>query len=203
MAPPTELEIADWRRRVFALYAAVRATEPAAAWGRWRTERERLYREHPASPVPADRRAAFGPGSHFPYDPGLRALAQVEPVTRAGLDVPASDGAVHRFERFALARFSLGSQEHVLELYWLTTYGNGVFLPFGDATNGDATYAAGRYLLDTVKGADLGMREGALVLDFNFAFNPSCAHDPRWSCPLAPPANRLRVPVGGGERAPA
>jgi hypothetical protein len=87
-----------------------------------------------------------------------------------------------------------------LELYWLTSYGGGLFLPFADATSGTETYGAGRYLLDTVKGADLGQEEGRLVLDFNFAYFPSCAYDPRWTCPLAPPANRLSVPVRAGER---
>jgi uncharacterized protein (DUF1684 family) len=201
VASPTELDIADWRRRVFSLYAEVRASEPRAGWEHWRAERERLYREHPASPVPVARRAGFGRDAHFDYDPALRALAEVEGMPRGALDVPASDGAVHRFERFGIARFDLHGQERSLELYWLTTYGNGIFLPFAD-DGGDATYAAGRYLLDTVKGADLGTEDGRLVLDFNFAFNPSCAHDPRWSCPLAPPANRLEVPVEGGERLP-
>ena len=75
-----------------------------------------------------------------------------------------------------------------------------MFLPFRDATSGSETYGAGRYLLDTVKGADLGDDGGRLVLDFNFAYNPSCAYDPRWACPLAPPENRLPVAVRAGER---
>jgi uncharacterized protein len=75
-----------------------------------------------------------------------------------------------------------------------------VFVPFADATAGDETYGAGRYLLDTVKGADLGTDGGRLVLDFNLAYNPSCSYDPRWSCPLAPPPNRLAVAVRMGER---
>ena len=100
------------------------------------------------------------------------------------------------FTRFATARFGA----HELELYWLDAYGGGLFLPFRDATGGDETYGAGRYLLDTVKGADLGMDGGRLVLDFNFAYHPSCAYDPRWACPLSPPANRMDVPVRAGER---
>ena len=82
-----------------------------------------------------------------------------------------------------------------LELYWLEGYGGGLFVPFADATSGRETYGAGRYLLDTVKGADLGQRGGRLVLDFNFAYQPSCAYDPRWTCPLTPPA---QSPTGGG-----
>jgi uncharacterized protein (DUF1684 family) len=83
----------------------------------------------------------------------------------------------------------------------LLDYVGGIFLPFGDATSGDATYAAGRYLLDTAKGADLGATaDGRLVLDFNFAFQPSCAFDPRCACPLASPESRLAVAIEAGER---
>ena len=64
------------------------------------------------------------------------------------------------------------------------------------------TYGAGRYLLDTVKGSDLGSERGRLILDFNFAYNPSCSYDPRWVCPLAPPGNRLPIAIRGGERYP-
>ena len=77
-----------------------------------------------------------------------------------------------------------------------------MFLSFTDDTSGAGTYAAGRYLLDTVKGADLGERNGKLVLDFNFAFNPSCSYDPHWVCPLAPPGNRLPAAIRAGERLP-
>ena len=87
-----------------------------------------------------------------------------------------------------------------LEVYWLDGYGGGLFLPFADATTGNETYGAGRYLLDTAKGADLGNHDDRLVLDFNFAYQPSCAYDPRWTCPLTPPANRLPIPVRAGER---
>jgi uncharacterized protein (DUF1684 family) len=77
-----------------------------------------------------------------------------------------------------------------------------LFIPFRDATNGDETYAAGRYLLDTAKGADLGgdPERGTLIVDFNFATQPSCAFDPRWACPLAPPENRLDLAIRAGER---
>ena len=104
------------------------------------------------------------------------------------------------FVRFGVARFPLGGAQCELELYWLEAYGGGLFVPFADATSGAETYGAGRYLLDTVKGADLGGEDGRLVLDFNLAYNPSCSYDPRWACPLAPPANRLAVPVRAGEQ---
>jgi uncharacterized protein (DUF1684 family) len=104
------------------------------------------------------------------------------------------------FKPFARAHFTLRGEQLALELQWLESYGGGVFLSFRDATSGKGTYGGGRYLLDTVKGADLGEDEGRLVLDFNFAYNPSCSYDPSWVCPLAPPANRLPSAVEAGER---
>ncbi|MEE8544514.1 MAG: DUF1684 domain-containing protein, partial [Alphaproteobacteria bacterium] len=90
-----------------------------------------------------------------------------------------------------------------LTLYWIGGYGGGVLLPFRDATSGETTFGGGRYLLDTLKGADLGLADaGAALLDFNFAYNPSCAYAERWVCPLAPPANHLPTAVPAGEKAP-
>jgi uncharacterized protein (DUF1684 family) len=188
-----QLELLDYKRRVFGLYADVRtAVDPHAAWERWRDVRAELYRSHPQSP-----RVGAEP-AYFAYDPRFRFEADVDPVEPATLELPGSAGSVTRFTRFAVARFA----GHALELYWLDAYGGGVFLPFRDETSGRETYGAGRYLLDTVKGADLGGGDGTLVLDFNFAFNPSCAWDDAWACPLAPSANRLPVRVTAGELTP-
>lgn len=199
--PPGDLfDLLDWKRRIFALYQEVRAAgDPEGAWKRWRDARDELFATHPQSPLPADDRDRFDPG-YFDYDEGLRALGRVEMVTPERYEVGNSDGSTSAFVRFATAAFQLAGESVTLELYWLQGYGGGLFLPFRDATNGAETYGAGRYLLDTVKGADLGMEDGRLVLDFNFAYNPSCAYDARWICPLAPPPNRLEIPVRAGER---
>ena len=85
-------------------------------------------------------------------------------------------------------------------MFWVLGYGGGVFLPFKDATNGPETYGGGRYLLDTIKHADLGSEDERLVLDFNYAYNPSCAYNPRWHCPLSPPENTLPVEIRAGEK---
>ena len=197
------LRLLDWRERVFALYQSIRASgDPASAWTAWRAAREALFRHHPQSPVPERLRARYT-GSYYPYDPAARVLADVVDVPPASHRVAASDGTAYRFTRFAAARFRLRGSAWALGLYWLEGYGGGLFLPFCDRTSGVETYGAGRYLLDTVKGADLGLEGGRLVLDFNFAYNPSCAYDPRWSCPLAPLENRLAVAVRAGERNPA
>jgi uncharacterized protein (DUF1684 family) len=197
------LELLDWKRRVFELYAEVRGSpDPAAARQRWRADRDDLFRTHPQSPLPEDRRADFGGLSYFEYDPAWRVAATVELAGAESHDIATSgeDGGSYRFTRFAVARFEAAGRPLALELYWLEGYGGGLFVPFRDATSGRSTYGAGRYLLDTVKGADLGMDGDGLVLDFNFAYNPSCAYDPRWVCPLATPANRLDVAIEAGER---
>jgi uncharacterized protein len=192
-----ELTLMDWKRRVFALYADVRASEPREAWERWRAVRDELFRTHPQSPL--QDRGSFAGLPYFDYDPALRVLASVEPAERVRREIATSGEEPYSFTRFASASFELGGAQ-ALDLYWLDGYGGGIFLSFTDATSGRETYGACRYLLDTVKGADLGEVDGRLVLDFNFAYNPSCAYDPRWVCPLAPPGNRLSVPIRGGER---
>ena len=87
-----------------------------------------------------------------------------------------------------------------LTIYRLEQYGDHLFLPFVDGTAGGATYGGGRYLLDTAKGADLGSEGESIIVDFNFAYHPSCVHDNRWSCPLAPAANHFAAPIRAGER---
>jgi len=127
----------------------------------------------------------------------------VEPVLGGyTLTFPVSTGGEQGFERIGWLDVPFPAGPRRLGLYWMAGYAGGLFLPFRDATSGHETYGAGRYLLDAAKSADLGpgTAPGSLVLDFNFAFQPSCAFDPRWSCPLAPPENRLDLRVEAGER---
>lgn len=195
------LTLLDWRRQVAALYADARAAggDPAAA-ARFRAARDRLFAEHPQSPLGAAR-ADFTGLRWYPYDPAYRIVAPVEPAPPAWREAPAGADGVVRLERFGRVRFVLAGLPATLDLYWVAGYGGGVFLPFRDATNGSETYGGGRYLLDTIKGADLGSEGDALVLDFNYAYNPSCCYDDRWVCPLAPPENTLAQAVRAGERA--
>lgn len=201
-ATSTALTLLDWRRRVFAMYAAVRAAEdPAMGHRLWCAERDRLLAEHPDSPVVDP--AAFTGVPVAPYEPALRFEVlldtDVAPERRA---VPTGTDGVVPFERIGIVTLpDLGR----LDVWWLAAYGGGVFVPVKDALAGSLTYGGGRYLLDTVKGADLGgdARAGRLVLDFNFAYNPSCAYDPRWACPLAGDGNTLAGPLPVGELMPA
>lgn len=195
------LSLLDWRRDVGELYAAIRATpDKQLAWQRWQETRARLFREHPQSPIPPERRHGYDGPYVYEYDPSWRLTGSVEPADPTRLELRTSNNGVMTFQRFGTAHFTYAGAEMRLEVYWLDGYGGGLFLPFADLTSGGETYGAGRYLLDTVKGADLGHDGDRLVLDFNFAYQPSCAYDPRWTCPLTPPANRLRIPVRAGER---
>ncbi len=208
---PARAFLADWRRRIASLYVEVRvvaASDPAAAWATWRAEREALYRGHPSSPVPEPERDGFR-ALHWPYDDRLRFTVSVEPPAPvsglgglAGLELPNSGADVLAFDRVGSATLPLPDGEAPLSMFWMRGYAGGLFLPFRDGTSGDETYGAGRYVLDTAKGADLGgdPAAGTLVVDLNFSFQPSCAFDPRWACPLAPPENRLVARIEAGER---
>ena len=203
------LTLADWRRRVATLYGEVRAmaaSDPVVALAHWRTVREWLFREHPQSPLPPAERAEFR-ARHFDHDRALRFLVPVEPAPAAdpgalSMELPNSGTETLAFRRIGSVRLPFPTGEQRLSVFWMTGYAGGLFIPFRDATNGNETYGAGRYLVDAAKSHDLGVDEatGELILDFNFATQPSCAYDPRWACPLAPPENRLDIAVRAGER---
>ena len=199
MSAVDRLTLAGWRRGVADLYAAVRREGVREeSWLRWREGRDHLMAMHPDTPVPEARRAGFAAMGFFPYDPSWCLAATVEPGS--GEEVHGPDGTFVPVGDVVAWR---GGHEIRLTLLWLQGYGGGLFLPFRDATSGEETYGGGRYLLDQAKGADLGaLPDGRLVLDFNFAYHPSCAHDPRWTCPLAPPANLVDAPVRAGELMP-
>lgn len=204
------IALADWRRRVASLYADVRAAPEAGrkiAWDEWRAARNDLLRDHPQSPLSADQRRHFRSLRYVPFDPAWRILAEFQGDSDGGRFVYqlGNDGEF-TMKRIGWAHFRVSKDDVRLALYWIEGYGGGLFLPFKDATNGDAglegdeTYGSGRYLLDTIKGADLGVVGGRLVLDFNYSYNPSCAYHPRWVCPLAPAENQLSFPIRAGEK---
>ena len=208
-SPLDRMWLADWRRRVATLYAEVRAmaaSDPDVALAHWRAVRSWLYREHPQSPVPRSARDTFE-ACHFDHDPGLRFEVVIEPAPPPApgafaLELPNSGADTLSFARIGTVGLPLPEGLRTLSVFWMAGYAGGLFIPFRDATNGTETYGAGRYLVDAAKGHDLGgdPETGTITLDFNFATQPSCAFDPRWACPLAPPENRLDVPIRAGER---
>jgi uncharacterized protein (DUF1684 family) len=193
----------DWRRRVAELYAEIRAfDDPEHAWRLWRATRDELFRVHPQSPLDSHRRRDFAGLALFDYDPTFRCAVDLAPAPEAERhDLSGGRDGYVQLIPFACTdglHARLGGE---LTLYWLGGYGGGVFLPFRDATTGSMTFGGGRYLLDGIKGADLGIDlDGRAILDFNFAYHPSCAYSARWICPLAPPENELPVAITAGER---
>ncbi|MEV4264687.1 DUF1684 domain-containing protein [Kribbella sp. NPDC049584] len=200
------LAVADWRRRVFALYQSVRAeSDPAAAHALWRAGRDDLLMHHPASPVPEDERATYGGAPVGEYRPEFRFDAAIDTdVKRDRWEFESATDGVIPFSLIGVLHLPAVGD---LDVWWLESYGGGIFVPLKDALAGRSTYGGGRYLIDTVKGADLGgdLRAGRLVVDLNFAYNPSCAYSPEWTCPLAPATNKVDVelPVGELTSAPA
>ncbi len=203
----TPLEVLDWRRRIAELYARIRggaAASAAAMHAEWRETRQSLFRHHPASPLqnwPATARASISiPG--FPYDPTWRITAELRPAAVPSAPFHCTLGADGALEMTHIGD-TVGLEARCgteLPIYSMAGYGGGIYIAFADTHA--ATYGGGRYVYDTRKGADLGQENGRLVLDFNFAFSPSCAWSTDYVCPLAPPEARLPVEVAAGEVAP-
>ncbi len=195
-----ELELVDWRRRVAELYAAVRAAgEPARGHAVWRAGRNELFRSHPQSPLRAGDPMRESGVPVWPYDPDLRFEVELLPASPEELAVPTDGDLTTTMRR--VGRVELPAPVGgTVDVWWLRQYGGGVFVPLRDGTAGDTSYGAGRYLLDTAKGADLGGTGSSLVLDLNFLYHPSCRYDDAWQCPLAPYGNRVGAEVRAGER---
>ena len=198
------LALADWRRRVAQIYADVRQAPEAGrviAWHEWRAARNDLFKHHRQSPLLPTQRAHFQGLGYFPYDPAWRIQATIESHEQ-GQTLHYQLGADGDFtmKHVGWAIFSAGERQGRLGLYWIEGYGGGLFAPFKDATNSRESYGGGRYLYDTSKGADLGGGRDSFLLDFNYAYNPSCAYSPYFSCPLPPRENWLKVPIRAGEK---
>lgn len=198
------LELLDYRRTVAAMYQRIRdlGTGDPQAFAHFRTTRDQLFGQHTQSPLAAAQKSAFSGLCYYDYDPSYRVVAKLQP--------PPDDPAVYTIELGADGTFEITQMGTVtltlptgsgnLGVFWIEGYGGGVFLPFGDVTNGTITYGGGRYLYDTIKGVDLGTTETEMILDFNYAYHPSCYYNERWVCPLAPPQNRLDFAVAAGEQ---
>jgi uncharacterized protein (DUF1684 family) len=218
-SPGEYLELFDYRRRVFTLYrkrneALRNGEDPEAVLQRFRDERDRLFAEHPQSALDEEQRRDFRHLSYFPYNPDACVEATIDPyIEPHRLVVHTSADETTPMSRAAILRFSIEGRKAELSLYWIEVYGGGLFLPFWDATAPAETYGGGRYLFDTIKGSDFLMgpeehglqwhssaHERSIQLDFNYAYNPSCAYNPRWVCPLAPAENRLPFPIRAGEK---
>lgn len=186
------LDLLDWRRQIAQLYNDVRAERyPHVAHAGWQAVRDRLFAEHPQSPVD---RASFTGLQVADYDPAWRVEVVLEAAPPQRIELSTATDGLVPYERIGVLRTPWGP----LDAWWLDSYGGGLWVPVRDRH--PQAYGGGRYLFDTTKGADLGTTpDGKLILDLNFLYAPSCAYDPRWVCPLAPPGNVLPVEVRAGE----
>lgn len=199
--PQGYLDLVDWRRRVGDLYRI----EGADAVGGFRKGRDELFRTHPQSPIEPEEKGSFEGLHYFEPDSAYRVHANLEPgdASELVIETGGDDGAV-RYRRAGVLVFEVGGQPCRLTVFSLVQYAGGLFVPFRDTTSGHETYGGGRYLFDTAKDTDglvLEIEPGSpdVVLDFNYAYNASCAYSPRWACPLAPPENHLEVAIRAGE----
>ena len=195
------IDLVDWRRRVGDLF---RIGGPDAI-GEFRKRRDELFMTNSQSPIEPEERRQFLGLRYFTDDPAYRVKARMEdgPGDELVIETGGADGAV-RYRRAGRLVFELDGERCELTVLSLHQYAGGLFVPFKDATSGHETYGGGRYLLDTAKGTDglvLEITAGSrdVVVDFNYAYNPSCVYSPRWACPLAPPENVLKLPIRAGE----
>jgi uncharacterized protein (DUF1684 family) len=204
------LDLYDFRTRVAGMYrvrneATERGDDRAGVWQRFWDSRHDLFARHPQSALDEAQRARFDGLRVFPHDPNAYVEATLDTdVAPDHLPIGTSGDETLTMVAVATLHFRYAGERCSLALYWIDVYGGGLFLPFRDTH--PETYGGGRYLVDSVKGSDFlplagSPANGRVLIDFNYAYNPSCAYNHRWVCPLAPPANRLPVPVAAGEQA--
>lgn len=206
------LDLYEYRRRVATLYnernrATLAGEDAAAVLERFRKGRDELFANHPQSALDEEQKRVFEGLHYFPYNPAMRFAVDIDTnVEPTHLKVVMNANEFMSMTTVGRVRFVVNATPVELSLYWLDVYGGGLFLPFRDTTSPEQSYGSGRYLFDTVKGSDFLPAHDAvpgkwqrIVLDFNYAYNPSCAYNDRWTCPLAPVENRLQVPIHAGE----
>lgn len=208
---PDFLDLYDYRLRNAELYRerkrAILAGEDAEqTWRRFRAGRDELFGLHPQSALDEEQRSKFQTLDYFPYNPALCVVARVDTdIETATFPIAMNAQELMTMTRAARLHFEVEGQAVSLAVYWLNIYGGGLFLPFRDTTCPAESYGGGRYLFDTIKGSDFLPVSGSsiherIMLDFNYAYNPSCAYNSKWVCPLSLPENRLQVAIRAGEK---
>ena len=204
------LDLYDYRTRVAELYRKRRQStlageDAVSVLQHFRESRNELFAKHSQSALDQEQKQKFQGLRYFPYNPAMCVEANIErDVEPQVLSVAMNAEESMTMTTVGRLHFALEGVKVALSLYWLNIYGGGLFLPFRDTTSPVESYGGGRYLFDTIKGSDFlpvpgALRNERILLDFNYAYNPSCAYNDRWVCPLAPIENRLKVPVRAGE----
>jgi uncharacterized protein (DUF1684 family) len=204
------LDLYDYRTCVAEMYrtrrqATLAGEDAASVVQRFRASRDELFAKHSQSALDQEQKQIFQGLRYFPYNPAMCVEAHIErDVEPLLLSIAMNAEETMTMTTVGRLHFTLEGENVALSLYWLNIYGGGLFLPFRDTTSPAESYGGGRYLFDTIKGSDFLTVPGSLdneriQLDFNYAYNPSCAYNDRWVCPLAPIENRLKVPIKAGE----
>ena len=158
----------------------------------FRREKDEFFGRHPQSPLTPEQKRGFVGLHYFPENNALRLEVQAEPLfDQQPIQMQTSTGGVQTYVRHARFKFQVEGQEAELTIYQNE---NGYFLPFVDSLAGKETYPAGRYLEPE------SLPGNRFLVDFNLAYNPNCAYNEMWSCPITPAENRLKVPIRAGEK---
>lgn len=166
----------------------------------FRAEKDRSWSQDPDSPVPPEKRAKILPLKYYPIDESYSVPASLKLYDdRPVFDMPTSTGTIRKMQRVGQLQFSLTGQQLTLDAFVEdgTQQITQLFVPFADQTTGSETYGAGRYL--DLKPTSTGF----YIVDFNRAYNPTCAYNPTWECPYPPATNRMKVAIRAGEQAPS
>ncbi|WP_135825256.1 DUF1684 domain-containing protein [Halorussus ruber] len=189
------------------------STDWRAAVRRQREEKDEYFGEHPRSPIPDDERDEFEGLNYYPIDEDYRFLLPLhEHSDKEAVTVSTSTEGEQEYVRWGEFRFEVDGEEVTLQAYKSDPDEDRLWVPFRDETSGEETYGAGRYLdlepehhridrgeTDDVEGDNVEA-DDEWVLDFNAAYNPTCAYSDRYECPLPPMENWLDVPIEAGEK---
>ncbi|GAC1391595.1 MAG: DUF1684 domain-containing protein [Ktedonobacteraceae bacterium] len=205
------LDLYDYRCRVAEFYrqrnnALLANEDPHTVLLRFRQERDTLFATHTQSALDEEQKRIFEGLHYFPFNPAMRFTVTVD----MDIEPHKQEVVMNATESMSMTtvgrvQFTIAQQLVTLSLYWLDIYGGGLFLPFRDTTCPKESYGGGRYLFDTIKGSNFlsttnQQGQTLLTLDFNYAYNPSCAYNDAWTCPLAPVENRLHIAIPAGEK---
>ncbi len=160
----------------------------------FREAKDRFFKTNRQSPLTAEQKRDFEGLAYYPENPDLNLEVEVEELpVKDSIQMETTTGGVQTYQRYGQFKFKVDGQEATLTIY---ADENGYFLPFVDALAGKETYPAGRYL----EPESLGKNHFAI--DFNMAYNPYCAYNAMWTCPVTPFENRVKVSVRAGEKIP-
>ncbi len=158
----------------------------------FRKHKDEFFRESPQSPLTPEQQADFAGLHYFPENPGLDLEVAVSPFDdQETVQMQTTTGDIQTYQRYGRFAFDVDGQTAELIIYHNE---HGYFLPFVDSLRGQETYGAGRYLEPEPLGG------GQFQVNFNYAYNPYCAYNETWSCPITPAENRIQVPIRAGEK---